>query len=764
MPAAASAFLCGVLLFQFLPELPGRVWLLAMLPAAVAVFGLRGRGRAAAALVAGALWALLHAHWVLAHELDPALEGADLVVEGRIASLPEPRERAVRFRFDIEAARHGGEPVASPSRVRLSWYGQAPPLTVGERWRLVVRLKRPSGYRNPGGFDYEAWLFRQGIRATGYVRDGEANRRLGAAATAAPVGRWRQQLSARIGEVLDGDPVRGLAEALAIGERSRIDPGQWAVLNRTGTSHLVAISGLHIGLVAGLMFFLTRWSWSRSVRLSLRLPAQRAAALVAMAGALVYAAMAGFSLPTQRALIMVAVLMAALFWQRRVRPAHGLSLALLAVLLLDPLAVLAPGFWLSFGAVAIILYAMAGRLGRGRWFQQWGRVQWVIAVGLFPLLVWFFQEASLVAPLANLLAVPVVSFAVVPVVLLGAASLFPFPGLGAALLGLAAEILRVLWGALASLAGTPFATWAGGSAVAALPAACLGVLVMLAPRGLPARWLGAVLCLPLLVADAPRPAHGTAWFTLLDVGQGLAAVVRTRGHTLVYDTGPRYGEHFDTGAAVVVPFLRVRGVDRLDRLVISHGDNDHRGGAASVLEAYPAPDVVSADPERLAIGSARPCTAGEQWRWDGVDFAFLHPPADSGWAPGNDRSCVLQVRAGGQVLLLTGDIERAAEWRLLRTPQALPADVLVAPHHGSKTSSGADFIAAVDPSYVLFPVGYRNRWDFPRASVVARYQARGAMLLDTARDGAIGFRLGGAEALAPPSRHRHDHRRYWHRQ
>lgn len=762
MYAGAISFLCGILLFQFAPELPNPRWLLLLIPAVGALFVLRSPWQVPAAGVVGVLWALLHAHWALASGLAPSLEGRDVLLEGRVASLPESRERAVRFIFDADTVRYAGEEVSGPRRVRLSWYGAGPPLVIGERWQLVVRLKRPNGYSNPGGFDYEAWLLRQRIRATGYVREAELNRRLAPAPRS--IGHWRQQLSTHIGAALDPHPMRGVVEALAIGERSGIDPVQWQILNRTGTSHLVAISGLHIGLVAGLVFFLARWIWACSAWLSLRFPAQRAAAAAAAAAALGYAAMAGFSLPTQRALIMVAVVMAALFWQRAARPGRTLSLALVAVLVLDPLAVLAPGFWLSFGAVATILYAMSGRLGRGPWFKQWGRVQWVIALGLFPALVIFFQQASLVAPLANLAAVPAVSFVIVPLVLVGAVLLFPLPWAGKALLTLAAEAMDLLWQGLVWLSQLPFATWAGSASTPALAAAVLGMLVLLAPRGLAGRWIGGVLCLPLLLTDAPRPASGQAWFTLLDVGQGLAAVVRTREHVLVYDTGPRFSASFDTGAAVVVPFLRREGIQQLDRLVISHGDNDHRGGAASLLQAYPTGTVLSADPGRIEAVAARPCTAGERWSWDGVSFAFLHPPADPAWAAGNDRSCVLRVEAGKDVLLLTGDIERAAEWRLLGSAEPLTADVLVAPHHGSETSSGREFVAAVDARYALFPVGYRNRWDFPRPAVVERYRERGSVLLDSARHGAIGFRLGAAEGLGAPSLHRPDTRRYWHRE
>lgn len=762
MRELALAFLCGVLLLQGFSELPDVHWLW-LAPALVGVWPWAGRGRWLLAALAGLLWAMWQAHLALAHELPPALEGHDLILEGRIASLPEPRDRAVRFIFAVERVLHDGTIVDGPRRVRLSWYEESPPLQAGEHWRLHVRLRAPSGFSNPGGFDYEAWLLRQRLRATGYVRAGPENVRLAPPGVDALVDRAREDLAGRLAGALAGHPMHGVVEALLIGERRGIHAEQWTILNRTGTSHLVAISGLHIGLVAGLVFLAVRVLWTRSARLLGVVPERRAAAPFALIAAAIYAALAGFSIPTQRALIMVTAAMAAVFAMRSVRSGHILALALLAVLLWDPMAVLAPGFWLSFGAVAAFLYALGGRLGRGGLLAQWTRVQWVAAVSLFPLLVLFFHEASLVSPAANLLAVPVVSLIVVPLVLCGAGLALLSPRLGEWLFQAAAEVLRLIWGALAWMAELPLATWTGAGGVIALGAMTLAIALLLAPRGLPGRWLGAVLCLPLLLPQAPRPEPGTAWFTLLDVGQGLAAVVQTHQRVLVYDTGPRLGPTFDTGAAVLVPFLRSQKIRTLDALIVSHGDNDHRGGAASLLAAYPAGQILSSAPEALQPIASQRCRVGQRWIWDEVQFDILHPPSSVHGIGENDRSCVLRVQAGGHVLLLTGDIEAVSEWRLLRSGAPLRADVLVAPHHGSLSSSSAEFIETVAPRYVLYPVGYRNRWGFPRAEVQRRYEQAGAIELDTARDGAIRFHLGGTGAVPEPQRHRREARHYWHR-
>ncbi|HFC54351.1 MAG TPA: DNA internalization-related competence protein ComEC/Rec2, partial [Gammaproteobacteria bacterium] len=596
---------------------------------------------------------------------------------------------------------------------------------------------------------------------TGYVRANSPWQHLESVWYSRPVDRLRTRLRRLIAGQIGDHPFSGLVTALAIGERGSIPNRQWDTLAATGTSHLMAISGLHIGLIAGLAFFLGRYLWTLCGRAALIVPAPQAAAALALLLAAAYAALAGFSIPTRRALIMVAAVMVALLLRRQVTPARALLLALGGVLLMDPVAVVTAGFWLSFAAVAVILYGLGGRLrGTGGW-RQWGRVQWVVALGLLPLLALFFQQVPLLSPLANLLAVPWVSMAVVPLTLLGAACVLLYPPLGGWLLGLAADLLGWLWPILEWLAGLDFSRWQPGGEPSswALAAAAIGILWMLAPRGVPARWVGGVWLLPLVVAAPQRPAPGEAWFTLLDVGQGLAAVVQTRNHTLVYDTGPKFSDRFDTGAAVVVPFLRNAGVQTVDVLMVGHGDNDHIGGAASLLRSYDVRRILSTVPERLSEG-AEPCRRGESWRWDGVRFTILHPEAD-GTMAGNDASCVLRVESGGGALLLTGDIERRAERELLAEyPRQLAAAILVAPHHGSKSSSQRRFVAAVDPKYVLFPVGYRNRFHHPHPQVARRYREEGALLLDSASLGAIRFRLD-EKGISAPESYRLSARHYW---
>jgi competence protein ComEC len=780
MRMAALGFFIGSWWLQRLAHLPPWQWSL-LLPVLLVLAVRYGRWRLPVFIAVGFLWAAAVGHWMLTGALDSDLEGKDVVVEGTIASLPETDQAHSRFQFQPQGLWLDGKAKTPPGRLLLSWYGKVPPLRVGEVWRLQVRLKRPHGFMNPGGFDYEAWLFRQGIRAKGYVRSGRGaagqNRRLQAAQGRHPIDGLRQWLRAQLATVLADRPQRGLVTALAIGDRQDISRAQWTVLTRTGTNHLMAISGLHIGLVAGLAFFLGRWLWSRRPRAALRWPAPKAGAVLALLAATAYALLAGLSVPTQRALVMVAVVMLGLLLQRRLRPSTLLATALLVVLMADPLAVLAPGFWLSFAAVTVILLGMGGRVGQpgllgmgervgrpGLWWR-WGRVQWLVALGLLPLLLWLFQKASLVSPLANLVAVPWVSLVTVPLTLTGTLLLPLLPFLAKGLLVLSSESLDLLWGLLAWLSHFDLAQWHQTLPPAwAVVCAVMGAGWLLTPRGLPARWLGVVWLLPLFVARPAPLAAGEAEFTLLDVGQGLAAVVQTRSHVVVFDTGPRFRSGFNTGEAVVAPFLRARGIGRVDLLVVSHGDNDHRGGVPGLVAEMPVTHMESSVPQLLSAFAAAPCVAGEHWQWDGVRFAMLHPGRRHfrGDGKGNNRSCVLRVDAGDDSVLLSGDIERGAERYLVNTmPAALDADVLVVPHHGSRTSSSAGFVTAVAPRFALFPVGYRNRYGFPKPQIVARYRRHGARLLDTARHGAIDLHLGGATGVHLDETYRQAAAHYW---
>ncbi|WJW76777.1 DNA internalization-related competence protein ComEC/Rec2 [Thiohalobacter sp. IOR34] len=739
---SALGFLGGILLFLYPP--PAVAWLL--LP----LLAWRPARRRAPWLLAGALWAALHPPPEL---LDAALEGQDLLLRGSLVSLPAADTARQRFRFRAEARRVGNDWQPFHHELRLSWYRAPLRLGAGDRWQFRVRLKRPRGFANPGGFDYGRWLRRQGFTATGYVRPSPDNRRLGAA-SGLPLLKLRQHLLRQIDRALEGRAGQGVVTALALGQREGIDPAQWQRLRATGTAHLVAISGLHVGLLAGLGFLLGRGLWSRSSHLTRRLAAQRAGALSAIALATAYALLAGFSIPTQRALLMVTLAGLVLLLGRPLRPMPLFGTALLGVLLLDPHAVQDPGFWLSFTAVGLLLWAGLGRRGPRPplpRLQALLRSSLLLTVGLAPVTALAFGQAAWLSPLANLLAIPWVTLLVVPLSLLGTALLGIGVEAGGTLLRLAAggfEALDRVLGWLAALPGA--AGWLPPPEPVALLLAVTGVLWLAAPRGFPGRWVAGLLLLPLLLLRPPQPPPGHAWFSLLDVGQGLAAVVRTRNHVLVYDTGPRFASGFETGSAVLRPFLLQAGLRAVDLLIVSHGDNDHIGGARGLTRSLPVYQVISSVPQRLDWRRAARCDRPRRWSWDGVGFELIHPAGRRRWR-GNNASCVLRVvAADGQALLLPGDIEAAAERALLHGTADLGADLLVVPHHGSRTSSTAAFIERVGPRYALFAVGYRNRFGFPRPEIAARYRQRGIRLLDTATAGAIHFRLGsGPQGLRP---------------
>lgn len=757
----ALAALCGTLCLQWLSQLPASPLALPLICILSACACVR-RLRPVAWCVAAFLLAWWQAEQRLALDLPAELEGRDVLLRGTIVSLPEVDERATRFVFQVRERQQRDAWIAFSPTVRLNWYAPTA-LSAGQGWQLQVRLKRRHGLRNPGGFDYAGWLFQNGVAATGYVRAGAGSQRV----PELDARRWdlrlRAAVAARLQPLLTQTREGGLLRALTVGAADDLSARDWEVFRATGTGHLVSISGLHIGLVAGLGFVCGRWLWSRSHRLTQRFAAPRAAALAALLAATLYAVLAGFSIPTQRAWIMALVVLGGTLLARPGRAVHSLALALLLVVVSDTGAVRSPGFWLSFVAVAIIFMQQvqrpAARGLRGT-LCQLVRLQFALSLGLLPFTLLFFGQSGWVAPVANLFAVPWTSLLLVPLVFAALICLYPLPWLAHWLFIAAGWAADWMLEALSWLADLPGAVVGMPEVPLAVTLAALfGAALLLLPRGTPQRWLGALLVVPLLTWTAPRPAPGTAWFTLLDVGQGLAAVVQTARHTLVYDTGPRFSAGFDTGSAVVAPFLAARGIRRVDMLIVSHADNDHSGGARALDRLLPVYRMLTSVPQQMDWRRSHRCQAGQQWDWDGVTFRMLHPDAVKDVAE-NDASCVLQIRTpDGTRLLLPGDVEAAAERRLVaRYGAALRSEILVAPHHGSRTSSTPAFTAAVAPTYVLFPVGYRNRYGFPNPRVQERYRGLGSRLLATAVTGAIQFRLG--EELMPlPERERV--RRYW---
>jgi competence protein ComEC len=779
----AVFFALGVWLLQQQAALPdfAWAWLLPGLPFASLLLGLPRSNLLVhsirTALIAASACGLgfYHAAWQaeqrLAASLPDEWQGQDIEVIGVVAELPHRYERGLRFSFDVEQT---VTPHASvPKHIYLSTYSsdKAAPLELkaGERWQLTLRLKQPHGSSNPHGFDFELWALENNVRAVGYVNGKGNNLRLDALASDILPGgfgyrveSWRETVRDKLDATLGSAPYSGVLSALAIGDQSSIPAAQWQVFTRTGVNHLMSISGLHITMLASLGFALSYWLWRRSTRLVLMLPARKFAALVALLTALGYALLSGFAVPAQRTVYMVGAVAAALWLNRNFSLGQILGIALLGVLIPDPWAVMSPGFWLSFGAVALILYVTAHRIGKANWLMEYANVQWAMTIGLIPLLLGLFQQASLVSPIANAFAIPLVSLVVVPLALLGAVLPIETP------LWLAHTVMEGVMHSLEWLSALPQAVWTQHAPPAwSVAAGMAGVVWILMPRGFPARSLGFFMLLPMFLNSPAPPEQGALRLIVFDVGQGLAVAAQTRQHALLYDAGPDLSGEADSGNRILIPTLRALGFAKLDGLILSHDDSDHTGGAASIMQALPPGWVLSSLPASHPLlqsaTNARPCQDGERWDWDGVEFEILHPANDVAGSTknhDNDRSCVLRISIGKRSVLLAGDIERDSELRLLRLhAEKLHASLLAVPHHGSRSSSSNEFVSAVSPEYAVFTAGYRNRFGHPKEEVLQRYAGRGAELLRSDSDGAVLVEMD-AQGLQV-ERYRKTYRRYW---
>ena len=769
----------------------------------------------AGAAAAAAGWALLLAADRVAERLGPALEGVDLRVEGIVEDMPQADERGLRFRFLVERCEAAGLPCPAPRSVRLGWYSgsrpwggvaapatparRLPDLRPGQRWAFTMRLKRPHASLNPHLFDAELRSVQEGITAVGYVRatgEGAGGPRLLDPFVLRPgvlVERVRHAIRARMLSALSGAEAvpRGVLVALTVGDQAAIAAPWWELFNRTGIGHLMSISGLHITMLAALGAALAGRLWKSAwlarrmhpAALPSRWPAPYARWTLGLLVAFSYAGLAGWGIPAQRTCWMIAAAGLALLAGRARSPVAVLSSAAAAVCCLDPWAPLAAGFWLSFAAVASIVWYGAARGGRSarstgpdwrarlrRTLREALRSQFAATLVLIPLGVLFFSSVSLVSPLANAVAIPLVSGVITPLALGGAALAMAWEPLGAWPLGLASWLTGLMLGVLQWLdSGSASALPVAQPGPLALLLAAAACLFVLAPARFAGRWLAGLGLCPLLLAPADRPAPAEIRLTALDVGQGTAVLVETARGRLLYDTGPALGADSDAGARVLLPWLRARGIDRLEALVVSHEDLDHSGGALAVLRGVTVDWVSSSLPEEHPVRAASPrhypCRRGERWSWGEVGFEWLHPgpePIGPARSKTNARSCVLRVQGAGGTALLAGDIEASQERRLLSLilPEHLRAQVLLAPHHGSRTSSSPAFLDAVSPELAIFQVGYRNRYRHPNPAVLERYRERGIGVLRSDAHGAIEIRLRPGHA-PQVLRHRIDRPRWW---
>ncbi|MBT9466924.1 DNA internalization-related competence protein ComEC/Rec2 [Hydrogenophaga sp.] len=719
------------------------------------------------------------------HALDPALQGADIELTGRVASLPQRMAQGERFEFVVETATRAGKPVQVPERIQLGWYSgfapaaegalwelasHGPAVHAGDRWRFTVRLRSPHGLSNPHGFDRERWLWEQGIQATGHVKSGPRDplpQRLG------PSGRHlldalRQSVSERIDERVSDPRSAGVLAALVVGDQSAIDRADWTLFRTTGVAHLMSISGLHVTMFAWLATALLAGGWRRLARVwpqaLLAVPTPVVAGLGGVVLAVAYALFSGWGVPAQRTVIMLAVVVGLRLGVRHWPWPVVWLLAMSAVLLLDPWALMQPGFWLSFVAVGILFATDPGRSQRatsgGPLHRRWGRTllnlvreQGVVTLALAPLTLLLFGQFSVVGLLANLVAIPLVTLLITPLALLGVA--LP-PLWEAAAWVVQGMSVGLQWLGQWSWAAVfrPAAPWP-----MALAAVAGGALLVLRLPWV-VRSAGLLLLAPALLYAPPRPSPGQFELIALDVGQGSAVLVRTAGHSLLFDTGPRFGPESDAGERVVLPLLRALG-EQLDAVVVSHRDSDHAGGAEAVRAAHPQARWLSS----YSADAPERCVAGQRWAWDGVSFEVLRPwPQDfaadgQGLLSSNAMSCVLRIASAQHSAWLGGDIDAAREVQLALARPDDRATVMLAPHHGSLTSSSPVLLNTLQPRWVLVQSGYRNRFGHPAPAVLERYQQRGISWVNSPDCGAATWRSAEPETV---DCHREYARRYWH--
>jgi len=782
-----ALFAAGIFVCQQLTSLPHFYWsvtVLGLLLASLAL-ALRDSNRAILPFLLfglGFCWAVIYGHWKITDRLHPDLIKQPILLMGKIAELPRfdqhqhqnQQLRNWRFVFEPDSALFQGKAVRVPSRIRLSWYKTDHRLRSGQRWQLLVKLKPPTGLLNPGLFDYESWLFQQGIGARGYVVSHADNQLFVNADDLPGFDELREHIRTSLAAYTDYPLASAMVSALTVGDKSLIPQQSWESFRALGINHLVAISGLHVGMIVMAIFWLSGLVWRLSVRTCEWVPVPRVQAITGLVAAFLYAGMAGFSLPTQRALIMIAVVLLARIFLINMQPFRQLAIAVFTVLLWDPPAIVAPGFWLSFMAVTAIFLSIGNKnvseqnisekmaaYGLLEKLRSLVKVQWSITLLLLPFSLLFFKQVSVVSPVANLLLIPLFSFFVVPPALL-------MTLLNQLELALVESVLLLFLGMLEGLleylqtisAYDWFVLQTVEISVYRFMLLLLPVFVWYITKFRFRKPLAMLILVTALIFPTHEKPRDRLDVTVLDIGQGTSILLQTAGKVLLYDLGPRYGNGNSATVSVVAPFLKNRGIHKVDTLVISHSDSDHSGDLQGFLGEVEVENIVAGE----VVESPRPyelCQSGQGWQWHLTRFEFLSP--DNHAVKDNNASCVLRVEHGDNALLLTGDIERAVERRLLKTHrQQLAAKVVLVPHHGSKSSSTTEFIKAVDASFAINTSAYLNRYGFPNEEVKRRWQKNGAKFLNTATWGALELRLGQQAGDISFDTFSQRYGKYWH--
>ena len=751
----ALNFLFGILVFSLKNSLALsmlEIFLIATL--LLAVFTTFKRHKALSTnlifFIIGFTWMGVFSTHILHSDIDEKFFNKPISIVGTIHGLPEKSGEKSRFNFQVS------EPFQA--KLKLSWYGDTPNiLQSDDTWRLLVKIKHKNSYQNHGGFDYEQWLFYQKFDATGYVRRSDDNK-LTTKASSLSINSIRQDIRHRLSTQLAELPFLGVINALIIGDRSLINRKHWDLFKATNTTHLSVISGLHIGLISGFIFILSSFLWRRCVSCASRLPAMVLGAYFGLFSAFLYALIAGFSVPTQRAFIMAGVVFLSIILRRQHSVWQLYGIALILVLFFNPLSVFSVGFWLSFYVVAVIIYG-AGQHKDRHWFLRLLYIQLLISLATLPLIAWFFHSGSTLSPVANLIAIPVFSFISTPFSLLGVLFLYlDLEFLSDLSFSFANQSLEYLSLLLHALKEAEFNLWhyTQNSRVD-LTLLIVAVLFTLLPGALKLRKISLLLILTIWFHPIEKIKRGEVLITVLDVGQGLSHVVRTQNHTLLFDAGAKYPSGFNMGDAVINPYLDSQQIDLLDIIVISHGDNDHIGGLASVLKKNNSQKILSSIPGKISKKTSL-CQSQPAWQWDGITFQMLN--LDHNFT-GNNASCVLKISNQHHSIMLTGDIEKKAELHLIDIwGDQLQSDILISPHHGSKTSSSEQFLTTVKPKWVVISSGYKNRFNHPAKVVMSRYQDHKIKTLNTNCTGQIDIQIGDNISFTP---YRVSHKRYYQR-
>lgn len=625
------------------------------------------------------------------------------------------------------------------SLIKINWYFPPPVKpVVGEIWHFFVRLKPIHSFGTPEGFRFERRDFLAGFTAKGYILKGKnANRLIGHRWFYNPTELLRSKFEKMIENHFTSDPYRGFLESFLIGKRNNLSKENWLVLQTTGTAHLVSIAGLHIGIMASICFFLFSFVW-RVSGIPCGIPTQKIGIIGALIGAITYSLLAGFALPARRALIMLTVFGLSILWERKLPFGRNYILSLLLILIIWPFSPYDISFWFSFCAVFVIILASRSSID-GNKISKWFKIQYFLIVGLMPLSLYAFHTSPTILSFANAFAVPWFLFLIFPFLFAGAVLIFLIQPGGLFFWKLALLSTRILYSILKYISKwkifvilSPFISLTG---VIALQ---IAAIIFLLPQQLSLKHLIPFFFLPILFPIRQfHPKGADIHFSLLDVGHGLASIVQTSHHLLIFDCGPRLGESFDAGKIVVLPALYRSGVKKINKIIISHSDSDHLGGLKAILQVFPKTKVLTSIPKRLRNFKAKTCQAGDSWYWDGVFFQILWPPRGFPYQD-NNSSCVLKVSNGRYSLIIPGDIEFQTEASLVnRNWKRLPTTILIAPHHGSKTSSSFRFLQATKPKLVLFATGDYFRFHIPNRLIEARYREIGTETLSTYTKGNI---------------------------